>query len=172
MKPTLSAVGAFALIIGNFGCTSTTTRTAAPGTPSAPAVVTIDYVNPGRFTDFRINNRDVQHSSTVFTRNITSALLPVMARRFPAHTLNLRYTNIDLAGRRTTGPQSVRVVRTRTPARLAFDYVLRDPSGRTVASGSRRLVDTGRPSSGRADTGPVATETAMMRRWLQSLRAP
>jgi hypothetical protein len=52
--------------------------------------------NPERFTDFRINNRDFQHSSTVFTRDVTSALKPVMARRFPGHTLNLRYTNIDL----------------------------------------------------------------------------
>ncbi len=172
MKLSLVAIGAFALIISNFGCTSTTTRTAAPGTPSAPAVVTIDYVDPGRFTDFRINNRDFQHSSTVFTQNVTSALLPVMARRFPAHTLDLRFTNIDLAGRRTTGPQSVRVVRTRTPARLAFDYVLRDPSGRIVASGSQRLVDTGSRASRGPNTGPVGTETNMMRRWLQSLRTP
>jgi hypothetical protein len=173
MKLTFSAIGAFGLIISNFGCTSATDRTGATRTPSAPAVVTVDYADPGRFTDFRINNRGFRQSSTVFTRDVTNALLPVMARRFPGHTLNLRYTNIDLAGRTTSGPRAVRVVRNSTPARLAFDYVLRNPSGTTVTSGSQRLVDTGpRPSSRGGDSSPVRIEANMMRRWLQSLRIP
>ena len=56
-----------------------------------------------------------------------------MARRFPAHTLNLRYTNIDLAGRRTSAPQGLGVAPSSTQPRLAFDYVLQNPSGRVIA---------------------------------------
>lgn len=172
MKLTFYAICALGVIFGNFGCTTTSDRAVSTAAPSAPAVVTVGFVDPGRFTDFRVNNRDFQHSSTVFTRDVTSALLPVMARRFPGHTLNLRYTNIDLAGRRTSGPQSVRVVRSGTPARLAFDYVLQNPSGRTTASGSQRLVETAPTSSSRSRSSPVQVEVNMMRRWLQFLRVP
>jgi hypothetical protein len=169
MKLTFYAICALGVIISNFGCTVAADRVVSTAAPSAPAVVKVDFVDPGRFTDFRVNNRDFQHSSTVFTRDLTSALLPVMARRFPGHTLNLRYTNIDLASRRTSGPQLLRVVR---PARLAFDYVLQNPSGRTTASGSERLVDTAHTPSSRSRSAPVQVEVNMMRRWLQFLRVP
>jgi hypothetical protein len=135
-------------------------------------VVTVNYADPERFTDFRINNRDFQHSSTVFTQDLTRALQPVMARRFPGHTLNLRYTNIDLAGRRTSGPQGLRVVPGSTPPRLAFDYVLQNPSGRTIASGSQELVASAPASSTENRTHPVQIEANMMQRWLQALRVP
>jgi DUF3016 family protein len=155
MKLTFYAIFALGVIISNFGCTTAADRAVSTTAPSARAVVTIDFVDPGRFTDFRVNNRDFQHSSTVFTRDVTSALLPVMARRFPGHRLNLRYTNIDLAGHRTSGTQSVRVVPGSTPAQLAFDYVLQNPSGRTIASGSQRLVDTATTSSSRSRSAPA-----------------
>ena len=173
MKPTFCAICAIGVIIGNFGCTGSGDRavsTSAPSAPSPPAVVTVDFVDPGRFADFRINNRDFQHSSTVFTRDVTNALRPVMARRFPGHTLNLRYTNIDLAGRRTSGPQGLRVVSASTPPWLAFDYVLHNPSGRTIASGSQKLVASSPASSSESRARPVQIEADMMQRWLRTLR--
>jgi DUF3016 family protein len=173
MKPTFYAICALGVIIGNFGCTTASDRTVstvAVSAPSAPAVVRVDFVDPGRFTDFRINNRDFQHSSTVFTRDVTSALRPVMARRFSGHTLNLRYTDIDLASRRTSGPQGIRVVAANTRPWLAFDYVLQNPSGRTIATGSQRLVASAPASSSESLTHPVQIEANMMRRWLQNLR--
>jgi hypothetical protein len=172
MKRTLYAICAIGVLIGNFGCTTAGDRAVSTSAPSAPAVVKVDFVAPDRFTDFRINNRDFQHSSTVFTRDVTAALLPVMARRFPGHTLNLRYTNIDLVGRRTSGPQGLGVVSGSTPPWLAFDYVLQNPSGRTIASGSRRLVAGAPASSFESRTHPVQIEADMMQRWLRTLRVP
>jgi len=178
MKLTFYAICALGVAIGNFGCTNAGNRAistpapSAPSAPSAPAVVTIDFVDPGRFTDFRVNNQDFQRSSTVFSRDVTSALRPVMARRFPGHTLKLRYTNIDLAGRRTPGPQGLRVVSANTPPWLAFDYVLQNPSGRTIASGSQRLVARAPASSSKSRSRPVQIEADMMQRWLQTLRIP
>ena len=178
MKLTFYAICALGVMIGNFGCTNTGNRAvstaipSAPSVPSAPAVVTIDFVDPGRFTDFRINNQDFQRSSAIFTQDVTKALRPVMARRFPGHTLKLRYTNIDLAGRRTPGPQGLRVVSASRPPWLAFDYVLQNPSGRTIASGSRRLVAGAPASSSESRARPVQIEADMMRRWLQTLRIP
>jgi hypothetical protein len=172
MKPIFYAICALGVIIGDFGCTTAGDRAPSTAAPSVPAVVTVNYADPGRFTDFRINNRDFQHSSTVFTQDLTRALQPVMARRFPGHTLNLRYTNIDLAGRRTSGPQGLRVVPGSTPPRLAFDYVLQNPSGRTIASGSQELVASAPASSTENRTHPVQIEANMMQRWLQALRVP
>jgi hypothetical protein len=170
MKIAFYAICALGFIIGNFGCTTAVDR-ATSTAPSAPAIVTVDFVDPGRFTDFRINDRDFQYSSTVFTRDVTSALKPVMARRFPGHTLNLRYTNIDLAGRRTSGPQGLRVVPGTTAPWVAFDYVLQNPSGRTIARGSQRLGDSA-PTSSQGRSRPVQIEANMMQRWLRTLRVP
>lgn len=171
MRLTLYAICALAILIGNFGCATRGEPPAFNAAPSAPAVVRIDFVDPGRFTDFRVNGRDLQYSSTVFTRDVTSALRPVMARRFPAHTLSLRYTNIDLAGRRTSGPGGLRVVpRSATPW-LAFNYVLQNPSGRTIARGSRRLVAS-EPASTQSRSHPVQIEADLMQRWLRTLRVP
>ena len=159
--------------MGNFGCSTTADRASSivSSGPSAPAIVTVDFVYPGKFTDFRVNNRDFQYSSTIFTRDVTSALRPVMARRFPAHTLNLRYTNIDLAGRRTSAPQGLGVAPSGTQPWLAFDYALQNPSGRVIAKGSQRLV--GSPAtSAQSRSAPVQIEADMMQRWLRNLRIP
>jgi hypothetical protein len=172
MKLALYVICGLGAIIVNFGCTTAGDRAVSSSAPSAPAVVRIDFVDPNSFADFRVNGRDLQYSSTVFTRDITSALRPVMARRFPAHTLSLRYTNIDLANRRTSGPHGLRVVpRSGTPW-LAFAYVLQNPSGQTIASGSRRLVAPAPTSSTQSRSHPVEIEANMMQTWLRTLRVP
>jgi hypothetical protein len=166
MKLTLYAICAMVMLFGGAGCTT------QGGRSTAPSVVTIQYVNPGRFTDFSVQGRDIQHSTSVFTQQITQTLEPVMKSRFPGCFLTLRFTDIDLAGRRASiGASSSRVVRTRTPTRFAFFYVLQDSSGRPIASGSERLVDTARLSlSGNPNQSRLlANESRTLRRWLQLL---
>ena len=164
-KFAVSAICATAMLIGGVGCT---TGGVAGG--GAAVTVTVHYVNPQNFTDFRIQGRDVQSSTSIFTREVTQALDPVMRSRFPGNLLTLNFTNIDLAGRGSTGARSVRVVRTRTPARLSFAYLLQTRSGTSLATGSRTLVDTSRLAPSRpSSSGPVSAETAMLQRWLQGL---
>jgi hypothetical protein len=164
MKLTIHAICAMVMLFIGFGCST------EGGGGAATGVVTVQYVNPERFTDFSVQGRDLQSSTTVFTQEVTNTLQPVMQSRFSGYLLTLRFTNIDLAGRRT-GTSSVRVVRNRTPARLSFDYVLQDKSGRTVASGSQRLVDNARSTQAGnpSRSGPLFNENRMLRRWLQSL---
>ena len=173
MKIVFYAICAAGFMIGNFGCSTAADRASSivSSGPSAPATVTIDFADPGRFTDFRVNNRDLQHSSTIFTQDVTSALRPVMARRFPAHTLNLRYTNIDLGGRRTSAPQGLGVAPSSTQPRLAFDYVLQDPAGHVITRGSQNLVASP-ATSAQSRSAPVQIEANLMQRWLQNLRIP
>jgi hypothetical protein len=166
MKITLYAICAIALLFGVSGCTTES------GPSTGPSAVTIQFVNPGSFTDFSVQGRDVQQSASLFTRQITQTFEPVMASRFPGCFLTLRFTNIDLAGRRNSiGASSVRVVRTRTPARFSFSYALLDRSGGIIASGSQRLVDTVRlsPSGNPNQNRLLANESGTLRRWLLSL---
>ena len=165
MRPALYASCAIGLLVGGMGCA---TQGTGGGGAVAGAVVTVQYTNPQNFTDFRVQGRDVQYSTSVFTREVTRALEPVMRSQFPASMLTLRFTNIDLAGRRTTGPRSVRVVSTRHPARLSFNYVLQDKSGHPAASGSRTLVQTS-PPGGVGRSGTLDAETRMLQRWLRGL---
>ncbi|MBV9875654.1 MAG: DUF3016 domain-containing protein [Verrucomicrobia bacterium] len=165
MRPALYASCAIGLLVGGLGCA---TQGTGGGGAVASAVVTVQYTNPQSFTDFRVQGRDVQYSTSTFTGEVTRTLEPVMASQFPGYRLTLQFTNIDLAGQRTTGPRSVRVVRTRHPARLSFNYVLQDKSGKAAASGSRTLVQTS-TARGPSASGTVGAETQMLQRWLRGL---
>jgi Protein of unknown function (DUF3016) len=165
MRSALYAGCAIGLLVGGLGCA---TQGTGGGGAVASAVVTVQYTNPQSFTDFRVQGRDVQSSTSVFTRDVTQTLEPVMGSQFPGYRLTLRFTNIDLAGQRTTAPRSVRVVSTRHPARLSFNYVLQDKSGKVAASGSQTLVQTSR-TRGPSGSGTVNAETQMLQRWLRGL---
>lgn len=158
MKLTFYSICVILTLFSGAGCTG------EGGGSTAPSVVTIQFTNPGSFTDFSVQGRDVGSSATVFTREVTRTLEPVMGSRFPGDLLTLQFTNIDLAGR---GSSPGRVVRSHTLTRLSFNYVLRDKSGLTVASGSQRLAYNPRSSPSRS--GPLSSENRMLQRWLQRL---
>jgi hypothetical protein len=165
MKLTLSAIYAIVMLFWGSGCTTES------GRGTASSVVTIQLVNPERFTDFSLQRRDVQYTASVFTQRITEALQPVMESRFPGGQLRLRFTDIDLGGRRASMASSSSITRTRMPARFSFDYVLRDRSGRTLASGSQRLIVTARSSlSGNPNrSSRLTNESLTLARWLHFL---
>ncbi len=167
MKLTLQAICAIGLLLGGVGCST------GGGQSALPAVVTVEYLNPGTFSDFAVPGRDVQNSTAAFTQEVTRTLVPVMERRFPGDLLTLRFTDINQAGRRASRVAStVRIVGNRTPSRLAFDFALRDKSGRSLASNSQRLVDNRHRtlSNNLSRSRPFINEGAMLQRWLQSLR--
>jgi hypothetical protein len=165
MKLKLCAIYAIVMLVCGSGCTT------EGGRGATSSVVTIQFVNPERFTDFSIQRRDVQYTASVFTERITEALQPVMESRFPGCQLRLRFTDIDLAGRRASMALSSSVSRTRMPARFSFDFVLRDRSGRTLASGSQRLIVTERSSlSGNPNrSSTLVNESRTLARWLRFL---
>jgi hypothetical protein len=166
MKRTVYAICAIVMLMSGVSCTTEGGRNAGP------AVVTVQFVNPGSFTDFSVQGRNLRDSASVFTQEVTRTLEPVVESRFSSSVLTLRFTNIDLAGRRrSTGASSARVVRNLTRVRLSFDYLLQTKAGRTMASGSQRLVDTAQPTqSGNPNRSrPLFNETRMLQRWLRSL---
>src|SRR5260370_14390350 len=143
-----------------------------------PTNVTIQYVSPEKFTDFRIYGRDAQWSASYFGNQIRDYLSPVLNRRFPGAKLTLRFTEIDLAGRERNSSQGGRNVRVNrgltTPARMSFFFILQYSSGRTLASGSTRITDTSNPSSTvarqRSASEALYYEKQMLQKWLDSVK--
>ena len=147
--------------------------TPALGAPRG--TVEVQYVQPAKFTDFRIYGRDAQWSASYFASQISDDLRPALERKVPGGKLTLRFTDIDLAGHYPSrGGSSVRVVRGQIrPARMSFAFVLQDSSGRTLASGSTRITDNSSPSSMAHHpkrSEPLYYEKRMLERWLRSLK--
>src|ERR1700736_1669127 len=141
--------------------------------------VRIEFVQPERFTDFRIQDRQERASVPIFRDQISYYLSPVVARRFPGATLSLRFTDIRLAGRLEPwkGPKfhDIRFSRTmREPLRLEFDYILVDSRGHVVSRGSKSIVDPDYLhryvifSTASRDT--LFYEEMELRDWVQALR--
>src|ERR1700739_2534488 len=88
------------------------------------ATVDVQYVQPAKFTDFRIYGRDAQWSASYFASQISDDLTPALERKVPASNLTLRFTDIDLAGHYPSrGGSSVRAVRGQIrPARMSFTF--------------------------------------------------
>ena len=108
--------------------------------------VRIDFVQPQRFTDFRIQGWDERGSAPIFASKISNYLAPIVARRFPGATLSLRFTDIRLAGRTEPwrGPQVYDkrfAVNMRYPMWLYFDYSLVDSRGNVLSQGSKNITE-------------------------------
>jgi Protein of unknown function (DUF3016) len=163
MKLALSAIIAFVMLIWCSGCTTPSERSATS------SVVTIQFVHPERFTDFSLQGRDIQYTAAVFTQRMTQALQPVMESRFPGGQLRLQFTDIDLAGRRFS--MASPPARSSRSPRFSFNFALRDRSGRTLASGSQRLIVTERSSlsSNPNRSSRLTNESRTLARWLQFL---
>ena len=163
MKLTLCEIYLIVMLFCGSGCTTQGGRSATS------SVVTIQFVNPERFTDFSLQRRDVQYTAAVFTQRMTEALQPVMESRFPGCQLRLQFTDIDLAGRRFS--MASPPTRSSMPPRFSFNFALRDRSGRTLASGSQRLIVTERSSlsSNPNRSSRLTNESRTLARWLQFL---
>jgi hypothetical protein len=144
-----------------------------------PSNVSISFVQPERFSDFRTQGRQEIVSAAIFRDNVSTYLSPIVAKRFPACTLSLKFTNIDLAGRIATSHplklNNVRIDRNvALPLRLYFDYKLSDSRGRTLAAGSKGLVDTDYKYrynyySNQTKTETLFYEKAALYRWLRTV---
>ena len=138
---------------------------------AAAAPVTVQFVNPGKFTDFQVRGRDANYTASLFGDNLKDELRPVMKQKYANCSLLLRFTDIDLAGRYSTA-RNARVMTTAHPARMSFDFLLTDASGKVLAKGSTRLTDNSNPSSGRYDPRRSQLfyyERRALNRWLRTL---
>lgn len=141
---------------------------------SDPLPVTVEFVNPESFTDIK----DRRFASPTHRNPNLHGLRQHLQRRAsmlgPGQTLQVRFTDIDLAGDIEPGTDllmnEVRRVTGQYPPRLKFQYLLRDSQGQTLKSGDADLRDLGfqvSPSGSSSD--PLRHEKRLLDQWLREL---
>ena len=138
---------------------------------ATPPPITLQYVNPAKFTDFKVLGRDANFTAGRFSEAVREELTPIMKQKYPNGSLVLRFTDIDLAGRYSTG-RDVRIMSLGHPARMSFEFQLTDSNGKVLARGSTRLNDNSNPSSQKYDpkrSQPFYYERRALNRWLRTL---
>ena len=75
------------------------TISACGASAAAVTPVTVQFIDPAKFTDFQIRGRDANYTAGIFASDVTAELTPVMKQKYPNSSLVLRFTDIDLAGR-------------------------------------------------------------------------
>jgi hypothetical protein len=141
---------------------------------SAGATATVRFVNPAKFTDFKLRGRDANYTAQVFTNSVSDELTPILRQKYPNATLLLRFTDIDLAGRYSVA-RDARIIGEGHPARMSFDFLLTDSNGKVLAKGSTRLVDDSSVRSNLRDPKRSQSfyyERRILNRWLRTLSPP
>jgi Protein of unknown function (DUF3016) len=144
------------------------------GLAAAASPVSVQFVNPSKFTEFQIRGRDVNYTSGLFANSVQEELTPLMKSKYPNGSLLLRFTDVDLAGRYSIA-NNARTIRGGHPARMAFDFVLTDATGNVLAKGSTRLTDNSSLTSNRSDPRRRQLfyyERRVLNRWLRTLSPP
>ena len=144
------------------------------GLAAAASPVSVQFVNPSKFTDFQIRGRDVNYTAGLFANSVQEELTHLMKSKYPNGSLLLRFTDVDLAGRYSIA-NNARTIRGGHPARMAFDFVLTDATGKVLAKGSTRLTDNSSLTSNRSDPRRRQLfyyERRVLNRWLRTLSPP
>ena len=152
---------------GLAGCASSSTKERAGGGTAA-----VRFLQPEQYTDLQRSGATAAESREALLLVIERFIQQEAARHLPAgQQLSMEFLDIDQAGRIPPASiQRLRVVSDRYPARLVFQYELRDASGVVLKSGRETLTGFSRESVASAqDRDELATEKGMLREWLRRL---
>jgi hypothetical protein len=113
---------------------------------ASKAAAQVAYNEPDKFTDFRTSEYFRASDAEVLQNELTRAIERTAGHALPpGYTLNVRFTDIDLAGDinpfHRMNLNDVRVYKDIYMPRLTFDYAVLDAEGNTVLSGTEKLVD-------------------------------
>lgn len=105
-------------------------------------MVTVTLMHPDEFTDIEAGNMGVQSR---FEQNVADKLAEALADEFEDNnvTIDITFTDIDLAGETRFNTQEIRVIKDLYIPRMAFEYTIKDTSGNVVKEGSDNIKDMG-----------------------------
>lgn len=165
------AVVASVLALGlSTACTTSSSKPARGSGGSAQ----VTFAEPREFTDFRGSGPSGQAERDRRLAELEDCIQTESARWLAAdRKLEVKITDIDMAGGTSRGPQRIRVTGTsRDTAEMQVEYVLRDQAGTVLRSGSDRLLSS---ASNLASTSTSGSETSMpllkqaLRTWIKEL---
>lgn len=118
----------------------------AAGSPASKSASRVIFHEPEQFTDFRMSEFQRTSDTEALKKELTQAIeRSTRASLPPGYTLEIRFTDIDLAGDinpfRNLRLTDVREYRSVYPPRMTFDWAILDEAGQVVRSGSERLLD-------------------------------
>lgn len=147
---------------------------ALPAMPAA-ATVTVEFVQPEHFTDAGDYGIRAQRN----LESIKQHLQATGDRCLPAgHMLDIRITDIDLAGRnewRRPGAYDTRIMRDITWPRADLQYLWKDAQGNVLADKRERVSDMdylARSAFVRSDSDPLVYDKAMLSEWFERRFCP
>lgn len=137
MNRRLKMISAIALLLVA-GCAA-----AAPVNETTSRI-SVAFIEPEKFTDAR--RAELEPTSSAILREFEKFLIETGARYVPEDMrLNIRVTNIDLAGdfELFRGPQAdqVRITKGLYPPHVALEFELVDSAAKVVKTGKRDLTD-------------------------------
>jgi hypothetical protein len=113
---------------------------------AAEARLVATFGDVAEFTDFSLHQQSEEATLEVFQRQLERFWTDRLARAVPAgHTLELHFTDIDMAGRieplRNPHRPDHRYMETRYPPRLQFRFRLLDAEGDLVREGGENILN-------------------------------
>lgn len=134
----------------------------------ASADVSVEFVNPQRYTDAGDYGTDTDYNLNALRRHLQEQGQRCLAE---GETLVLRVLDVDLAGRHEwwhRGNYDLRVMREITWPRIKLHYVWRNADGVVLGEGGEQVSDMSylwRSAYVRNDNMPLPYEKAMLRDW-------
>ena len=152
---------------------STVTDPSRPRSLPAEGAVSVDWTDPGQFSDLRFSNnrREAQQGDWVTT--LAQHLQQAAAARLPeGQQMAVTITDIQRAGRfepwMGMNYDHVRVMRDVYPPRMTLNVRITGADGQVLAEGERRLSDMGYlQRSSTTDTDNLRFEKRMIDDWLR-----
>ncbi|WNC73094.1 DUF3016 domain-containing protein [Thalassotalea psychrophila] len=153
---------ALILIMLLASCSNTTVE---PKTVSATdGLATVRLVNPHDFTDIETGNFGIQSD---FEQSVANKLAEALADHFKETdgTIDITFTNIDLAGETRFNTQEIRVLKDLYIPRMSFEYVFKDVAGNVMLADTVDIKDMGYLSkrlTGREANDSIGYDTRML----------
>ncbi|UXH80407.1 DUF3016 domain-containing protein [Roseateles amylovorans] len=133
---------------------------------TAHAQAEVKFTEPSRFSDVGENERDRETAMKQIQEHIEA----LARRELPGRQLKIEFTDVDLAGElepRGGAFSRIRVLRTVTIPRMAFNYVLSE-NGQEIKAGKASLRDMNYQDGANRyfDSEPLRYEKKMLDDWM------
>lgn len=142
---------------------------------ASKAAAQVAYNEPEKFTDFRMSEYYSDSDAEILQKELTRSIVRTAEHALPpGYTVNIRFTDIDLAGDinpfHRSNMNDVRIYQSIYAPRLTFDYAVLDAEGNTVLTGSEKLLDMAYDMRLRMpDTDYTRVEADLMRDFVNGL---
>jgi len=103
---------------------------------------TVTLIKPRDFSDIKAGNFGTQAN---FEQSVANKLAEALAKHFKEAdvTIDITFTDIDLAGETRYNTQEIRVLKDLYIPRMSFEFVIKDLAGKVVLADTVEIKDMG-----------------------------